>query len=482
MKRLCPLLTLFLTLCVFSEKSFSQDSAGDISSAIPSSYVEGISKKSEKLQRKMERHALKSLALFQKQQNKLLNKLNKKDSLAAQQLVASTAERAVKLNALLQQPAKFNQYIPSLDTLKTSLKFLEKNPALLVKSKLMDGKLKDGLTKIDGLEQQFQKADELKKYFQQQQTLLKEQLQKFGFTRELKKLNKQTYYYTQQIKEYKELVKDKKKLERKAIDLLSKTKLFQDFMKRNSMLASLFRMPVDDPTDPSYLQSLAGLQTRVQVNQLIQQQAAAGGPNALQEIKNNIMDAQSQLQQLKEKMMKAGGSGNSDEELPNFKPNNQRTKSFLSRLEVGANMQSQKSSTFFPTTSDIGLSVGYKLNDRSVIGFGAAYKMGWGKSLRQMRITHEGAGLRSFVDYNLKKSFWISGGFEMNYKLAFNKVEELKNLTAWQQSGLIGLSKKMSVSMKILKSTTAQLLWDFLSYRQLPRTQPIVFRLGYNFK
>jgi len=33
---------------------------------------------------------------------------------------------------------------------------------------------------------------------------------------------------------------------------------------------------------------------------------------------------------------------------------------------------------------------------------------------------------------------------------------------------------------KFLKKTKMQLLWDFMSYDQKPRTQPIVFRIGYN--
>ena len=247
------------------------------------------------------------------------------------------------------------------------------------------------------------------------------------------------------------------------------------------MLASLFRMPVDDPNDPAYLQSLAGLQTRVQVNQLMQQQIAAGGPNALQEVRNNIAQAQSQLQNLKEKMLKASGSGSSDDEIPEFKPNNQKTKSFLKRVELGTNVQSQKTNAFLPVTSDIGLSLAYKLNNRSLVGVGASYKIGWGKSIRQISITHQGAGLRSFVDYNLKKSFWISGGYEMNYRSAFNDIEQLKNLNAWQHSGLVGISKKLSVNTKFFKSTKVQLLWDLLSYQQVPRTQPIVFRVGYSF-
>ena len=48
--------------------------------------------------------------------------------------------------------------------------------------------------------------------------------------------------------------------------------------------------------------------------------------------------------------------------------------------------------------------------------------------------------------------------------------------------GLIGLSKVIDVRSKFSKKTKVQLLWDFLSYQQIPRTQAIVFRVGYDLK
>jgi len=47
-----------------------------------------------------------------------------------------------------------------------------------------------------------------------------------------------------------------------------------------------------------------------------------------------------------------------------------------------------------------------------------------------------GNRVRSFVDWKIKGSFWISGGFEMNYRNEFNSIEVLKDYNAWQQSGL----------------------------------------------
>jgi hypothetical protein len=258
-------------------------------------------------------------------------------------------------------------------------------------------------------------------------------------------------------------------------------------MRKNSQLASLFRMP-GNPSDPSYIASLAGLQTRAQVNGLIQQQLAAGGPGAQQQFQQNIQAAQSQLQQLKSKTLKAGGN-NSNDEAPDFKPNGQKTKGFLQRLEYGTNVQTQKASNFFPVTTDLGLSVGYKLNDKSVIGIGASYKMGWGRGWNHMRLTSEGMGLRSFIDWKIKGNFFLTGGYEQNYKPYLQNVlipsppagGGSRMGTAWQRSGLIGLSKIIAVKTKFFKKTKLQLLFDLLSQQQVPRTQLLLFRVGYNF-
>ena len=60
------------------------------------------------------------------------------------------------------------------------------------------------------------------------------------------------------------------------------------------------------------------------------------------------------------------GSGVADADMQNFKPNTQKSKSFLKRLEFGMNIQSVKSNLMLPTTSDIALTIGYKLNPQYI--------------------------------------------------------------------------------------------------------------------
>jgi hypothetical protein len=79
---------------------------------------------------------------------------------------------------------------------------------------------------------------------------------------------------------------------------------------------------------------------------------------------------------------------------------------------------------------------------------------------------------------NMKGNIWISGGYEYNYQHEFEKLDQLKDVNAWQKSGLIGLTKKYKVGKK---NGNLQLLCDFLSYSQVPKTTPLKFRIGYSF-
>jgi predicted nucleic acid-binding Zn-ribbon protein len=446
---------------------------------IPGKYLASVNKTADKLSTSLDKKTDKLLRKLQQQENRIYKKLQKTDSVKAKQFLEQNQAQYKKLEQGLQKLSKKgNAYIPSLDTLTSSLKFLQQNPELL---KLKDnaGQLTGALDKMQGLQQQFNKAELVKKFLKEKKQTLSTQLQSLGLFKELKQLNKQVYYYQAQVNEYKEILKDHKKIERKAIELLSQTKLFKDFMSKNSQLASLFRLP-GNTTDPAALNaSLAGLQTRAQVNNLLQQQLSA--PGAMDQFRSNMQDAQSQLNSLRNRIgNQVGNTGGSDIDMPQgFKPNTQKTKSFKDRIEYNTDFQSQKSNGYFPTTSDIGLSAGYKLNDKSVIGIGASYKIGWGQNIQHIKITHQGIGLRSFIDWKIKGGFWLTGGYEQNYRNQFNSVAALKDLNAWQQSGLIGVSKQISLKSKIFKKTSVKLLWDFLSYQQVPRTQPVLFRVGY---
>ncbi|NII28580.1 hypothetical protein HB364_26085 [Pseudoflavitalea sp. X16] len=448
-----------------------------------------VKRKTEKLEAQLTRQTEKYLQRLARKEEKLRRKLQKTDSTAAKQLFEGSAEQYAKLSEQLKNPVSLTgrargQYLPYVDSLKTSLSFLQQNSNLLHSEEAQQ--VTSSLQQVQQLQGKLQQTEQVKAFIKQRKEQIKAALSRYTnlpgcITKTYQDFNKELFYYSQQVQEYKDLLNDPDKLLTKALSLLNKLPAFQSFMQQHSELAGLFAVPAGYSNG----QSLAGLQTRNEVQQLIQTQLASAGPNANELMQQNLQAAQAQLNQLKDKINKLGDGG-ADLDMPNFKPDNQKTKSFWQRLEYGTNLQTQKSNNFFPTTSDIGLSVGYKLSDKSIIGIGGSYKVGWGKDIRNIAITSEGAGLRSFLDVKLKGSFFASGGFEYNYhSLSYTQTltaEEQKQAEIWQQSGLVGISKIVSLKSKVFRKTKLQLLWDFLNYRQLPRTQAIKFRVGYHFK
>jgi len=321
--------------------------------------------------------------------------------------------------------ARYDKYT---DDLTTQFKYLKDKKELLDKKYLQP--LADSKQKTSELEANIQNTEAVKQFIKDRKKQLQQEAIKYlAKSKYLQKINKESFYYTETLRNYKEIFNDPKKTEETAKNILNKIPLFQKFIRENSMLASLFRVPENYGS----AQSLAGLQTRASVNSMIQDRIAAGGPNAMQAVQQNIQQAQAELSKLKDKILKAGG-GNSDAELPDFKPNMQKTKTFLQRLEYGMNFQSEKNNNIMPGALNVGLSVGYKLNDKSLLGLGLNYKLGVGR-IEKIRFSHEGIGVRSFMDWKLKKQFFITGGFEMNYNAAFKNIQQLQKYNSWQQAG-----------------------------------------------
>lgn len=467
---------LFPAASFCQAKSDASDVDTVISEKLARKYISSVSAKADNISNDLDRKTDQYLSKLQKQEAKMERKLSKIDSVASKKLFSNSASTYDQLKKDLEQKSNrllrgSGQYISWLDTATTSLKYLEKSNAFKSIS-TGQSQVKSALGKLHSLNDEFKQAENIKEFIRQRKEYLKRQLASYNLGSELKNYNQTAYYYAQQVNEYKAALDDPEKMEKKALQILNKIPAFQDFMKKNSMLAGLFNIPEDYGTS-----GVAGLQTRGAVQQLLAQRMSMMGPTGAQTARANISDAQSQLTQLRDKFMKTGTGG----ENPDFKPNNQKTKTFFNRLEYGVNLQTAHSTYYFPTTTDIGFSIGYKLSEKNIIGIGGSAKIGWGTDIHHVAVTGQGLGIRSFLDMKIKGNFYASGGFEYNYQETFNSIQQIEKMNLWQRSGLIGISKMISLRGKVIKKTKLQLLWDFLSYYQTPRTQPIKFRVGYNF-
>jgi predicted nucleic acid-binding Zn ribbon protein len=421
----------------------------------------------------------KSLKRLQKKEAVLIKILQQKDSSAARKLYEQGREKYTHLLQKLRSTTEgdagslHKEYLPRLDSLATSLKFIQQagqGTAGLSLEKLKQIQAVSG--QLQSLQSTLQSSADIQQFIKKRQQLFKEQLEKHGMLKELKGFHKETYYYQQKMAEYKAAIADPKKREEKMLSIVKAQPGFKDFMTKNSQLSQLFNMPGTGNAQ----QIPAGLQSRASIQDLLTDRLGTG-TGAGQSIQQGMQQAQAELNKLKDKIKQAGGSS-SDLIIPDFKPNQQKTKSFWKRIEYSLNIQSQKSNSLLPVTSDIAITMGYKINDKSTVGIGAGYKLGFGNSFKDIHLTSQGMSLRSFIDMKLKGSIWISGGYEENYMQGFSSVEQLKNLNAWQQSGLIGLTKKYKIGSK---NGNLQLLWDFLSNNQVSKSAAFKFRLGYTF-
>jgi hypothetical protein len=480
------LLTAFLILSCTFIKCYANDTTSLINRVtnFPNNFLSKVNSKVNSLNKGLDKQTEKYLNKLARQEAKLKKKLYKLDSNATKNLFLSNPEQQyatyiqkIKTDSTFDPKKYSGQYLPYADSLQGSLSFMSKNPQIFSSSNINSSEVQNSLGRLRQLQAKMQNTELIQQYIQQRKEQIKQYLLQFahlppGISDIYNNYNREQYYYTQQIEEYKNTLDDPDKLFKTVLSLLDKLPVFQTFINNNSMLASLFPTPgnMGSPL------ALAGLQTRDNITQLLQGQLS--GPNAMSTFSQSMGDAQSQMSDLKDRLSNYGtGGGNVD--IPNFSPNQQKTKSFFKRIVIGTNIQTQHSTYFYPVTSDIGLSIGYKLKS-STIGFGGSYKIGWGKDINHINVSSQGLSIRSYIDVKAKASFYLSGGLEYNYQQPFNPTD-MPALKNWQQSGLMGLSKIVSLNTKVLKQTKVQLLWDFLSYEQIPRTQPFVFRVGYNF-
>jgi hypothetical protein len=443
---------------------------------LPDKVFNGMDKKTNEITSKLVDQTEKYLNRLEREEKRLQKKMAKKDSIGAAKTFGDIEQKYAQLRQKLHNKSATalaigSRYSPYVDSLKTSLAFLNK---LETNSADVQKKLDGALAKYQSLQSSLNGVEDIRKYLKERETELRTQFEKLGMMKELDHFKKEVYYYRAQMDEYRHMLDDPTKAEATLLNYAKKIPKFQSFFSKYSDLAQLFPQPDGFGTTAS----LAGLQTRASIQQFIQDRLGSAGPNALPMIQGNVQQAQNELTTLKNKINETGAK-NSDADMPDFKPNSQRTKSFLQRIELGTNLQTVKTNGFYPATSDIGLSLGYKLNDRSVVGVGGSYKVGLG-SINHVQVSSEGMSLRSFIDFKIKGSIWLSGGGEMNYHNRFNDFTILNNYTAWQRSALLGLSKKYAIGKKA--KGNVQVLYDFLHAQNVPQTQAVVFRFGYNFK
>ncbi|MBW8683307.1 hypothetical protein [Chitinophaga rhizophila] len=449
MKKLLTPLLLLITVA-----SFAQDTS------LPRQYYVKVRQKTTKINSLIQQKTQKSLDWFVSQEQRMRTKLIKADPAAAHRIFDRSIDSLRHLRKLAKAGLKTGSsvqisYNSHLDTLQVVARFLSPS-----------GDLQE---RVSELQDAIGQSAQIGRYMQERQQLLKEQLSRYSmFGKELLQLGKQVYYYKEQVHTYIDILQDKDKATERAMALLRKSTAFKAFFNKHSALANL--MGAGSAMNAE--QALAGLQTRSQVERLLQQRIGTDA-GARQLVTGQVSQAREQIEGLKEKFPTLNNSA----EMPDFMPNPMKGKRLLQRIELGGNVQFQRTNNWFPAIGDIALQAAYKFNGKGSAGIGVAYKLGMG-SLDRIALSSKGAGLRSFVDYRIRNAFSLNGGMEMNYYSALSHIAQLRNWNGWQTSALLGVRYSYKVSPKLKGNIT--LLYDFLARQQAPFTEPLKIRFGYS--
>jgi hypothetical protein len=412
-----------------------------------------------------------------------------KDSNLTKQLFGEAKQKYQQLQTLLANGGSssrgLSEYLPLVDSMHSALDFLNRPGGGTNRSPSTLQAVQKAVSQLQHLEGSWQLAREAEAFIREREQQLTTQLSGQGLAGKLLSTNKTAFYFQQQLSEYKSLLQNKDKLKEKVLSTVRNSSAFQHFMEKNSYVGRLFHLP-DNYGSPA---SLPGLQTKDMIQQRIglntgSSEATGGSGNSGgdpgQFLQQKVDDGQQQIGQLKSKLRELGqSSGSGDMVMPQFTPNDQKTKTFLTRLQYGINLQTQQAYGIMPATVSLGLILGYKLSSKATVGLGGSYNIGLGQGLTHLSYSGQGAGLRSFVDVRARGSLWFTGGLEYNYVQGFSSWRDLGNWDQWQKSALFGLSKKFKLSGN--KSSNILLLFDALYKQYIPASAPLVFRVGYSF-
>lgn len=445
------------------------------------SFIKKTSKQSDNSRKKIERRTSKAISKLLKQEKRLLGNLEKVDKFSSLSNYTMGVDSLKFYNKLIKlkelpnvNPVKMSRYSALLDTAKCILKFIDDED--------LSGKIPKDITKalqkIAHLEHGIGASTQFENYIKNRRAELSSILSRYEpnnrFNKILKCWGKEYHYYGETIKNYQSILDDPSKIQAKVFEVARSIPAFNDFMKENGDLASIFSGHV--------MQDYTGLQTREQVNDQIKAQLAQLGSKGKDILSGKLDEGKQILENASEEF----AINENDQSEKDFKPNSQKTKTFWQRVEIGTDFQFNRKTKELPMSVTTGLTVGFKLHDKLCLGAGIGANLNIGNDLKHPSPSAEKVVFRSFSEYGLGKEFFIRAGWERSFIKTVTSFENLNRRSYFYESALIGISKSIPSRIKVpfLKkkvSGKVMLLYDFLYKTNKANASPVIFRVGYNF-
>jgi predicted DNA-binding ArsR family transcriptional regulator len=204
-------------LLAFSQMPKNADSLA----ASVEKYLSAVDKKSTQVESLISSKSLKYIKKLKKSEQSLQNIVAKKDSLLALQIFGGVKQQYDAVQGKMKGVEKnlervTGSYIPLMDSLNTSLKFLKKIDAGKIQQ--LDGVMEN----FDRLQSKLNTSLQFENFLKDRQKLVTDKLASFGMLKEFKKYKQQAYYYSQQVREFKDALNKPDKVIATSLQYLQK--------------------------------------------------------------------------------------------------------------------------------------------------------------------------------------------------------------------------------------------------------------------
>lgn len=277
-------------------------------------------------------------------------------------------------------------------------------------------------------------------------------------------LSKESYYFTQRLNDIKNELLKKSKLDFDVLNGLVKDPGFAAHFQSNSSIAGINKIPQNWGND------IMGLQTQTIVKELQNLDLKTLKGDALDAVKENTKDGVEKIQEMKSDFPQLSCAN----DIPDFKPNPLKTKSFGSRLKFGLDFQFKHADDVLPVGFIGGGSVSYQLSKKSSFGIGLLSQKDFKAIKDEKKHNFDLVTIRSELETKLRGLIFLGVNYERLYDLPKFEIANRNS-----DSFLAGLIIKYK--MKTFAGFQISFLYDFLYEKHQPVGQPLIYRIGYKF-
>lgn len=299
-----------------------------------------------------------------------------------------------------------------------------------------------------------------------------------------KGIDKQVFYAKEKIKVFKQINDEPSKVEEQALEMLQGQQGFDQLMDKASG-----RPATNSNMGASDLEKM-GYQTKKQVNEQLQQKFGSNLGGIQQSMSKQISDYQDKLKELKAATGTLKQSKQSLRQLkninkPSFRVNPMRGLPFSKRIEKQWNFQTNRATVDGkPAMLQLSAMAGFKHTPKLIYGAGVATSIGLGRNWNNIQFSFEGLGVRTFAEWQWQYGIGAYAGYERMFKKATfistnetipSAKENTHNTNTYNESILIGLTKRYRINDKM--NGSIQILYD-IWYREKGLRTPIQIRIS----